>query len=101
MKRTESVAKTSKSSGSSNRRRSAVPRLMSPDLKFVVCIKGAGVDLEPMKVYKVIHDPAALTEGLLRVVDGSGEDYLYPAPNFLPIAVGRGLLRVARAHAGG
>jgi hypothetical protein len=46
---------------------------------------GGYVDLEPLKVYKVQRDAKASRHGLLRVVDGSGEDYLYPANFFQPI----------------
>jgi hypothetical protein len=96
MKPTGLAKKTSKSSGSStDRRRAAVPRLTSPDLKFVVCIKsGANVDLEPLKVYRVVRDRQAQQDGLLRVVDASGEDYLYPTDYFRPIAVTRDLFRL-------
>jgi len=52
----------------------------------VVCVKNGGyVDLEPLKVYKVLRDAKAAAEGLLRVEDASGEDYVYPARFFLPI----------------
>jgi len=65
--------------------------------KFVLCIESHGADdLEPRKVYQVLADRSALDEGLLRVVDESGEDYLYPAKYFaplrLPLTVARGLV---------
>ena len=61
---------------------------------FGVCIKNEGCDdLEIRKLYQVLRDEAAAESGLLRVVDDSGEDYLYPAENFirlpLPTAVER------------
>ncbi len=57
-----------------------------PQLKFVLCIRNDDCDdLEPRKVYQVLEDPAAIREGYLRVVDESGEDYLYPAKYFVPI----------------
>jgi len=60
----------------------------------VVCIKSGGyVDLEPLKVYKVRRDASAVAQGLLRVVDGSGEDYLYPADFFRPIIAAPGLFK--------
>jgi hypothetical protein len=60
----------------------------------VVCIKTGGyVDLEPLKVYKVRRDAAALAQHLLRVVDGSGEDYLYPADFFQPIIAAHDLFK--------
>lgn len=98
MKRTESAKKTSKSrSSSTNTTRLRIPKITSPDLRFVVCVKTGGyVDLEPLKVYRVRPDPVARAEGLLRVIDRSGEDYLYPAENFLPIQAPRTLNEAVR-----
>lgn len=73
-----------------------LPRLTSPDLRFVVCVQGnANVDLEPFRVYKVKRDAEARREGLLRVVDESGEDYLYPALYFQPIVAPARLFQLA------
>jgi hypothetical protein len=54
---------------------------------IVVCRSNAGyaASLEPRKLYAVLDDPAASGQGLLRVIDESGEDYLYPADLFVPI----------------
>ena len=41
--------------------------------------------LEAWKVYRVLPDPKAAEVGCLRVVDGSGEDYLYPAARFVAV----------------
>jgi hypothetical protein len=69
-------------------------RANSPGVQFVVCIKSGGyVDLEPLKVYKVRRDAAAIAQGLLRVVDGTGEDYLFPADFFRPIIAASGLFK--------
>jgi hypothetical protein len=38
-------------------------------------------------LYEVLPDPAAAKHGLLRVVDESGEDYLYPEDFFLPVGL--------------
>jgi hypothetical protein len=56
---------------------------------FAVCIKNAGyrASLELHKIYRVVPDEAAAAEGDIRVVDESGEDYLYPASFFAPIKV--------------
>ena len=64
--------------------------------RFVLCLCNDGADdLEPRKVYQVLSDAAAAREGLARVIDESGEDYLYPAEFFvrvkLPAAVSRRL----------
>jgi len=46
---------------------------------FVLCIENKDCDdLEKRKVYQVLPDDKAADEGYLRIVDESGEDYLYP-----------------------
>jgi hypothetical protein len=57
--------------------------------RFVLCVKSGSykASLEPRKVYRVVDDPGAEADGLLRVVDESGEDYLFPAALFVPIEV--------------
>jgi hypothetical protein len=55
---------------------------------FGVCIKNDGCeDLQLRKLYQILPDETAEKKGLLRVIDDSGEDYLYPAPNFIPVAL--------------
>jgi hypothetical protein len=53
----------------------------------VVCIHNEGneVSLQLWKIYKPLRDHDAKSEGFLRVVDESGEDYLFPEENFVPI----------------
>jgi hypothetical protein len=55
--------------------------------KYVVCVKNRGyrVSLERRKIYELVPDEKALNHNLLRVIDESGEDYLYPADFFIPI----------------
>ena len=61
-------------------------RRRKAETRFVICIRKEGCeDLEPRKVYQVIPDEAAAGDGLLRVIDESGEDYLYPRDLFVPI----------------
>ena len=56
--------------------------------QFVVCVKNDECDdLEPRKVYQVLADPKAAKDGYLRIVDESGEDYLYPESYFVPITL--------------
>jgi len=68
--------------------------------EFVVCVRNEGyeVSLELRKIYQAIQDTGAASHHLLRVIDESGEDYLYPQNFFLPIelpkAVERALLAV-------
>ena len=70
-------------------------------LHFAVCIKNTGypASLELHKIYRVIADDDAAEEGDIRIVDESGEDYLYPANWFvevkLPQPVQRSLLQSA------
>jgi hypothetical protein len=56
-------------------------------LKFVVCIRNEGypASLELRKIYAVLPGPLACRGRMLRIVDESGEDYLYPKSYFLPI----------------
>jgi hypothetical protein len=57
--------------------------------EFVVCINNQDypVSLERNKIYRVIPDKIANAGGDLRIIDESGEDYLYPASYFVPIKV--------------
>ena len=56
---------------------------------FVVCIKNEGYEasLEIRKIYRVISDPKGEAKSLVRIVDESGEDYLFPADYFVAIQV--------------
>ncbi len=56
---------------------------------FVVCIRNTGYDasLEVRKLYAVIPDHDAETNDLIRVIDESGEDYVYPARLFQRLAL--------------
>ena len=57
--------------------------------KIVVCIRNTGyeVSLERRKIYSVLPDQDAKKHKMLRVVDESGEDYLYPQDYFLSVAL--------------
>jgi len=57
--------------------------------QLVVCVDNDGypASLEKRKLYVKIPDPAAEKQGLLRVVDESGEDYLYPKSFFRSVAL--------------
>ena len=54
---------------------------------FVVCLKNEGyaASLELRKIYEIIPDERAADHQMIRVVDESGEDYLYPSDFFIPI----------------
>lgn len=68
---------------------------------FAVCITNTGypASLELHKIYRVIADEDAAEDGDIRVIDESGEDYLYPATWFvevkLPQSVQKSLLHAA------
>jgi hypothetical protein len=58
--------------------------------KFVICLRNEECeDLEPRKLYRVVPDEAAAADGYIRVIDESGEDYLYPQDFFLPIELSK------------
>ncbi len=68
---------------------------------FALCINNSGyaASLELHKLYRVLPDEDAERDGDLRVIDESGEDYLYPAEKFLiaawPKAVEQALLKAS------
>ena len=98
MKRTASAKKRSSASGASTRRRKAAA---TSRRRFAVCVdnRGYGVSLERNKIYLVVPDKEAVKGGDLRVIDESGEDYLFSADCFVaidvPAAVKASLLRVS------
>jgi hypothetical protein len=57
--------------------------------QFVVCVKNKqyGASLELRKLYQVLPDDSAAKHRLLRVIDESGEDYLYPEGYFVAVAL--------------
>ena len=56
---------------------------------FVVCLDNTGYDasLDVRKIYRIVADAKADKLGLIRVIDESGEDYLYPKKLFAAIEV--------------
>jgi hypothetical protein len=67
--------------------------------RFAICVDNADypASLEARKLYEVLPDEAAVAQGQLRVVDESGDHYLYPAQYFrlvvLPPSLDRALRR--------
>jgi hypothetical protein len=56
--------------------------------QFVVCVDDEGIeDVSLGMVYRVLPDEEARQKGFVRIVDDSGEDYLYPHDRFIPIEV--------------
>jgi len=64
--------------------------------RFFLCIRNEGyaASLQVRAVYAVLRDPEAETHRMLRIVDESGEDYLFPANLFVPIDVPEAAARV-------
>ncbi len=60
---------------------------------YVICINNEGYEasLEIRKLYQVVADEVGSRHGQTRVIDESGEDYLYPAEYFLPIELPDGI----------
>jgi hypothetical protein len=58
--------------------------MKKPTVEFALCVKNDDCDdLELRKIYRLLPDEEAAKEGYLRVVDESGEDYLYPESYFV------------------
>lgn len=57
--------------------------------QLVVCVNNEGylASLERRKIYVALRDADAERHGLVRIVDESGDDYLYPKAFFRPIAL--------------
>lgn len=63
--------------------------------RFVICLSNEGfaASLEVWKLYAALPDRAAAKVGMLRVIDESNEDYLYPRSNFVEIKLPRAVIR--------
>jgi len=60
--------------------------MKEPKRNYVICIRAEeSSDIEVRKVYEILPDEIAAKRGYLRVVDESGEDYLYPKECFAPV----------------
>jgi hypothetical protein len=70
---------------------------------FAVCVRNAGneASLELRKLYEVVPDADAGIDGMIRVIDESGEDYLFPSAFFvlvpLPLSVEQAVLEAMPA----
>jgi hypothetical protein len=62
---------------------------MDTETRFAVCVNHTGypVSLDLLKVYTVLDDPDAEQDGMIRIVDESGEDYLYDSARFVVVSV--------------
>lgn len=76
--------------------------MKSSSKSFLICVRNDdhAASLELRKLYELIPDAKASKLGLVRIIDESGEDYLYPEDYFvavkLPQSVGRAVLRAAQ-----
>jgi len=61
------------------------------EARFAICINNGGYidDLKVRTVYQILPDESAARSNYIRVIDETGEDYLYPANLFVPINVPR------------
>jgi len=64
--------------------------------RFAVCVcdGGYGASLEAWKIYPMLDDAQARRHGLVRVMDESGEDYLFPHTWFRPLELPAELRRL-------
>jgi hypothetical protein len=85
MKHTASARKNSSARGTSTR----LSKPVAAGHRFAVCVQNDGYEasLERNKIYVVLPDKDAENDGDLRVVDESGEDYLFSADRFVAIDV--------------
>jgi hypothetical protein len=71
------------------------------EVRFAICLGNEGypASLELRKLYRIVPDVEAAARGYVRVIDESGEDFLYPVENFaevdLPHAIEEALLRAS------
>jgi hypothetical protein len=73
----------------------------TPLRQLVVCIsnRGYSASLEKRKIYVALRDPAAEKHGLFRIIDESGDDYLYPKAFFRSIALPQSVKKAVLAAA--
>jgi len=71
---------------------------MKREAEFVICVgnKGYAASLELRKIYQIVPDKAASRLHQLRVIDESGEDYLYPQDYFVPVQLPQAVERAIR-----
>ena len=69
--------------------------------QLVICVKNKGyeVSLERRKIYVALKDAEAAKHKLLRVIDESGEDYLYPEAMFLAVSLPQSMRKAVLAAA--
>ncbi|HEY5021422.1 MAG TPA: hypothetical protein VII30_02930 [Gemmatimonadaceae bacterium] len=94
-----SVDMSTKSNATSTKSRRRKKPTQRRSRSIVLCVSNEGyeVSLEPRKIYEVLPDSEAASHNQLRVIDESGDDYLYPASLFASIALPQSLRRAVLA----
>ena len=71
---------------------------MKREVQFVICVgnKGYAASLESRKIYQVLQDKAGLKHHQIRVIDESGEDYLYPEELFVAVKLPQAVEQAVR-----
>ena len=70
------------------------------NIMYALCIENKdSEDLEKRKIYQVLPDKTAREEGYLRVIDETGEDYLYPESYFVLIQLPQEAEKALRVNA--
>jgi len=71
----------------------------TPSEQLVICLdnEGYAASLERRKIYVALPDAEAEKNGLMRIVDESGDDYLYPKSSFSPITLPQALKKAVLA----
>lgn len=74
---------------------------MEQQQTYAICVRNEGypASLEVRKVYRVVPDAEAQDTGHIRVIDESGEDYLYPADFFVTLDLPRSVKEALEAAA--
>ena len=72
-------------------------RVQQSSRSFALCVEDGGMeDLEARKLYQILPDREAAREGYIRVVDESGEDYIYPSDLFVSVRLPAAVVRRRR-----
>ncbi len=69
---------------------------MKPAPRFAICVNNSEypASLELHKIYRVLPDTDAQVDGDMRIIDESGEDYLFPADYFILVELPQTIVRV-------
>lgn len=84
--------------GAKGYKSSAFSTDMKREAQFVICVgnRGHAASLELRKIYQVVPDKVGLKHHQIRVIDESGEDYLYPEEYFVPVKLPQAVQQAVR-----